>query len=151
MNAYARTLEATASLAERLSEAAARVVALEAENASLRASVAQYEAMLAESTPVRNIITAVSEYYSVSHAALLSKRRNQSLARARQVVMYLAREMTQFSYARIGGFLGDRDHTTIMYGADLIAKLVESGDISDDVVAIKARIRAMKLPSFTKA
>lgn len=62
------------------------------------------------------IARIVSEHYGVPMSALTSQRREAAIVRARQVVMYLARQHTDLSYPRIGSRLGGRDHTTIMHG-----------------------------------
>lgn len=51
---------------------------------------------------------------------LMSDRRKQPLAEARQMAMWLARELTPLSLPQIGRALGDRDHTTIMHGIERI-------------------------------
>ncbi|MDR0219930.1 MAG: chromosomal replication initiator protein DnaA, partial [Lachnospiraceae bacterium] len=62
------------------------------------------------------IINVVSEQFDVSIDDIKSKRRDANIAIPRQIVMYLCREMTDFSYDHIGTIL-NRDHTTVIHGA----------------------------------
>lgn len=71
------------------------------------------------------IIEAVCEFYKLTHMELVSHRRTQNLTYARQVAMYLARELTPKSYPEIGRMLGNRDHSTVIHGAKKIARLTE--------------------------
>lgn len=65
------------------------------------------------------IIEVVSTYYSHDPDTISGPSRIASVARARHVVMYLLRE-SGLSYERIGQWLGDRDHTTVMHGVATI-------------------------------
>ena len=75
---------------------------------------------------IDNIQKTVAEYYKIRVAELLSKRRNRSIARPRQVAMALARELTNHSLPEIGDAFGGRDHTTVMHACDRIRELRES-------------------------
>ena len=61
------------------------------------------------------IIKAVMARYNVRQSDLQSKRRSRSVAFPRQVCMYLARTLTRHSLEEIGGYLGGRDHTTVLH------------------------------------
>ncbi len=78
-------------------------------------------------TPDR-IIAAVAEHFGVDEDRLLSHDRTRQVALPRQVAMFLIREGTDASLPKIGQVLGGRDHTTIMYGLDKIAGLLETDD-----------------------
>ena len=56
-----------------------------------------------------------AEYFHLKKEDLTSKKKTQQLAFARQVAMYLSRELTDSSFPRIGEFFGGRDHTTVMH------------------------------------
>ncbi|MGD9592015.1 MAG: chromosomal replication initiator protein DnaA, partial [Candidatus Berkiella sp.] len=62
-----------------------------------------------------NILRMVAEYYKIKVADLLSKRRNRSVARPRQVAMALCKELTNHSLPEIGDAFGGRDHTTVLH------------------------------------
>ena len=72
---------------------------------------------------IENIQRTVADYYKVRVADLLSKRRNRSIARPRQVAMALARELTTHSLPEIGDAFGGRDHTTVLHACAKIAEL----------------------------
>ena len=59
---------------------------------------------------------------------MLSRERSREVALPRQIAMYLLREESNISLPSIGESLGGRDHTTIMYGCDKIADLLERDD-----------------------
>lgn len=69
---------------------------------------------------IENIQRTVAEYYKVKVAELLSKRRNRSIARPRQVAMALAKELTNHSLPEIGDAFGGRDHTTVLHACRMI-------------------------------
>jgi len=80
-----------------------------------------------------NIKRKVAEYYKIKVADLMSKRRNRSVARPRQVAMALAKELTQHSLPEIGDAFGGRDHTTVLHACRKIKELRDlSPDISED-------------------
>jgi chromosomal replication initiator protein len=64
---------------------------------------------------VENIQKTVAEYFKIRVADLLSKRRNRSIARPRQIAMALAKELTSHSLPEIGDAFGGRDHTTVLH------------------------------------
>ena len=69
---------------------------------------------------IQGIIEAITSYFDLKLADLLSKRRNKSIALPRQMGMYLARKHTRFSLEEIGGYFGGRDHTTVMHAVRTI-------------------------------
>ncbi|RYZ96021.1 MAG: chromosomal replication initiator protein DnaA, partial [Moraxellaceae bacterium] len=83
---------------------------------------------------VDNIQRVVAEYYKIKVADLLSKRRSRSVARPRQVAMYLAKDLTNHSLPEIGDLFGGRDHTTVLHACRKIKELLDSSaDIREDV------------------
>ena len=66
------------------------------------------------------ILDAVSDEFEVNRRALLGFRRERHISMARQAAMWLARRLTARSFPEIGRAMGDRDHTTIMYGCSRI-------------------------------
>ena len=73
---------------------------------------------------VREIQKAIAKYYRVPMNELLSVRRDAHYVKARQVGMYLCRELTLLSLPSIGRQFGGRDHTTILHGYRKIAGLL---------------------------
>jgi chromosomal replication initiator protein len=72
---------------------------------------------------IENIQRTVAEYFKMRVADLLSKRRNRSVARPRQIAMALAKELTNHSLPEIGDAFGGRDHTTVIHACRKIAEL----------------------------
>lgn len=75
---------------------------------------------------VENIQRTVAEYYKIKVADLLSKRRNRSVARPRQIAMTLAKELTNHSLPEIGDVFGGRDHTTVLHACKTISQMRQS-------------------------
>lgn len=75
---------------------------------------------------VENIQKTVADYYKIRLTDLLSKRRNRSIARPRQVAMALSKELTNHSLPEIGDAFGGRDHTTVLHACRKVADLKES-------------------------
>ena len=66
------------------------------------------------------ILSAVADYFGFTVEELVAHDRRRPLVHARQVAMYVFREITDLSYPQIGKVFGSRDHTTIIYGFDKI-------------------------------
>ena len=82
---------------------------------------------------IENIQRTVAEYYKIKVADLLSKRRNRSITRPRQIAMSLAKELTNHSLPEIGDAFGGRDHTTVLHACRIIAEFRQAGtDIDED-------------------
>ena len=64
---------------------------------------------------IENIQRTVADYYKIKVADMYSKKRPASIARPRQIAMYLAKELTQKSLPEIGELFGGRDHTTVLH------------------------------------
>lgn len=64
---------------------------------------------------VENIQKTVADFYKIKVADMYSKKRPASIARPRQIAMYIAKELTQKSLPEIGELFGGRDHTTVLH------------------------------------
>ena len=64
---------------------------------------------------VENIQKTVADFYKIKVADMYSKKRPASIARPRQIAMYLAKDMTKKSLPEIGELFGGRDHTTVLH------------------------------------
>ena len=73
------------------------------------------------------IIQIVSDHYGLTPLDISSQKRNKEIVYPRQIVMYLCRNMTDTPLQTIGRYLGGRDHTTIIHGAEKI-----TGDMAKD-------------------
>lgn len=82
---------------------------------------------------IDNIQKTVAEYFKIKISDLLSKRRNRSVARPRQIAMALAKELTNHSLPEIGDAFGGRDHTTVLHACRKVKELCEaSSDVEED-------------------
>ena len=70
---------------------------------------------------VENIQKTVADFYKIKVADMYSKKRPASIARPRQIAMYLSKEMTQKSLPEIGELFGGRDHTTVLHAVRKIS------------------------------
>lgn len=89
-----------------------------------------------------DIISTTAEYFRLSMDDLYGSSRSQAIATARQIAMYLCRELTDLSLPKIGQLFGNRDHTTVMYANKKIAELMkERRSIYNQVTELTARIK----------
>ena len=89
-----------------------------------------------------DIIDATAEYFKLSTDDLYGSSRSQQIASARQIAMYLCREMTSLSLPKIGQLFGGRDHTTVMYANKKISELMkERRSIYNQVTELTSRIK----------
>ena len=70
---------------------------------------------------VENIQKTTADYYKIKVADMYSKKRPASIARPRQIAMFLAKELTQKSLPEIGELFGGRDHTTVLHAVRKIS------------------------------
>jgi chromosomal replication initiator protein len=70
---------------------------------------------------VENIQKTVADFYKIKVSDMYSKKRPASIARPRQIAMYLAKDMTQKSLPEIGELFGGRDHTTVLHAVRKIS------------------------------
>jgi len=97
-------------------------------------------ALQAKLVTIENIQKTVAEYYKIRVADLLSKRRNRSIARPRQIAMAMAKELTNHSLPEIGDAFGGRDHTTVMHACKKVVQLKESDQLISEDYANLLRI-----------
>jgi chromosomal replication initiator protein len=87
------------------------------------------------------IIEVVAEHYNLTIDQMTSKNRSNQIARPRQIAMYLCKEMTDSPLEAIGSFLGGRDHSTIIHGANKInEEYNKDPDFKSQVDSIKKKI-----------
>jgi chromosomal replication initiator protein len=77
---------------------------------------------------IEDIQRAAARYYDVELADLIGKGRSKEVVVARQVAMYLCRELTANSFPDIGQRFGGKDHSTVMHACDKIGDMVKQGD-----------------------
>lgn len=89
----------------------------------------------------KEVISAVVSYFNLRMADITGPKRDKEMAYARQIIMYLLRSDLKVSLMDIGRFLGDRDHTTIMYGVEKITNLLpKSEDLRVDIMGIRKKL-----------
>ena len=92
---------------------------------------------------LEDIHAEVADFYQVSVDNVRSKRRTKALVRIRHMGMYLARQLTNCSYADIAHAWGNRHHTTVKNAYDSIDKLVKRDrKVAEEARRLKARIKA---------
>ncbi|WP_312588859.1 chromosomal replication initiator protein DnaA [Corynebacterium dentalis] len=89
------------------------------------------------------IIEIVSEFFSLTPDEIVGKGRARQVANARQIAMYLGRELTDLSLPKLGQAFGGRDHTTVMYSERRIHdKIQEDHKTFNQVQELTQRIKA---------
>jgi len=82
------------------------------------------------------IIDIVSEHYNIPISDLKSNKRNADIANARQIIMYLCRNLINVPLKTIGIFLGGKDHSTIKHGVDKIHNNMKSDEALNNTINI---------------
>lgn len=93
---------------------------------------------------IADIQDQVQQYYDVSHTDLVGQKRARKIVHARQVAIFLCRELLDLPYSYIAKCFGGRDHTTIMYSYTSIHdKMRTNRELSEEIENIKRRIKEM--------
>ncbi|MBD3266310.1 chromosomal replication initiator protein DnaA [bacterium] len=74
---------------------------------------------------IEKIQRKVAEYFNIKPSDIIGKNRSRSIARPRQIAMYLSRKLTKHSFPEIGTFFGNKDHTTVLFAFNKIEKEME--------------------------
>jgi len=91
---------------------------------------------------IDSITRVVSEYFSLTPNDLKGKKRTQNIAFARQLAMYIGREMTDYSTTELGQDFGGRDHTTVMHSIEKIkGKLLTDPNLDSTIESLKRSIK----------
>ncbi len=89
------------------------------------------------------IMAVTAAYFNLTIDDLRSSSRSRQLVTARQIAMYLCRELTELSLPKIGQHFGNRDHTTVMHAERKIRKLMsEQRKVFDQVTTLTTQVRA---------
>jgi hypothetical protein len=92
---------------------------------------------------IAKIVDVVCTRYGVSRLDIVSERRTKHIARARQIAIYLSRELTPHSYPAIARRFGGRDHTTALASVWRVEQLMEREDgFAEGVNAARAEVLA---------
>lgn len=93
---------------------------------------------------VADIQKQVETYYKISHADLIGKKRSRNITYARQIAIYLCRQMLDLPFSYIAMQFGNRDHTTIMYSVNSVAERIsENRETREEIENIKRFIHDM--------
>lgn len=93
---------------------------------------------------IPKIQEAVGEKYQIKLEDFAAKKRTKTIARARQIAMYLARELTDLSLPKIGEEFGGRDHTTVIHAHEKISKTLESDPVLEkELEELKEQLKSM--------
>lgn len=88
---------------------------------------------------VEQVLKAVCDYYQVTMEDLVGNSRKRTITFPRQMAMYLTRTETAASLPLIGSYLGDRDHSTVLYGYEKVANSLETDvELQRNIMEIKA-------------
>ena len=91
---------------------------------------------------VAMILEATAEQFNFTHEELIGKSRRRPLVSARQMAMYVTRELTDLSFPLIAREFGGRDHTTVMHACDKIGALMkERSQIYEHVTELEKTVR----------
>lgn len=82
------------------------------------------------------ILDIVADHFGITVADLKSKKRDSEIAVPRQICMYLMRTMTDTALKGIGAVLGGKDHSTVKYGVEKIAKDIKSDEMMANTINI---------------
>ena len=92
------------------------------------------------------IISETAQYFELTVEDLYGSSRSQVIAMARQIAMYLCRELTNLSLPKIGQLFGNRDHTTVMYANKKISDLMkERRSVYNQVTELTGRIKQQRV------
>ena len=91
------------------------------------------------------ILEYISKYYNVDQSIIQGQQRNRDATQARQVSMYLIRNMTSLSLDEIGKVFDNRDHSTVLYSIQQVEKKMKSDSaFAEKVKAIKTNINSKR-------
>ena len=91
---------------------------------------------------VGHIIAETAVYFGVTVDDIKGPSRSRNLTMARQIAMYLSRELTEHSFPQLGQHFGGRDHTTVMHAEKKIRQLIgERRPVYDQITELTTQIR----------
>ncbi len=96
----------------------------------------------AEPVRTETILAETAAYFGVTVDDLRSQNRSRPIVQARQIAMYLVRDMTDLSLPRVGAIFGGRDHTTVLHAWNkVVGQLSEKRQVYHQVQDLTTRIR----------
>jgi chromosomal replication initiator protein len=96
----------------------------------------------AEPVRTETILAETANYFGVTIDDLKSQNRSRPIVQARQIAMYLVRDLTDLSLPRVGAIFGGRDHTTVLHAWNkVVGQLSEKRQVYHQVQDLTSRIR----------
>ena len=92
-------------------------------------------------------MTVIAHNYNISVSDLKGKKRDKKIVVPRQIAIYIARELTEYSYIEIGNEFGGRDHTTIMHANDKIELMLKT----DPTLEAKIKLYEREIKEYKKS
>lgn len=90
---------------------------------------------------IEKIQKEVANYYNISYSDMKSKKRNDAIARPRQIAVFLAKHLTQLSTTELGNEFGGRNHSTIIFAYQKIDKEIQvSESLRNDIDHLKSKL-----------
>jgi chromosomal replication initiator protein len=84
----------------------------------------------------------VADYFNIKIQDLSSRKRPENIARARQIAMFITRQLTDYSLVQIGQYFGGKDHTTVMHAIDKVEKMIKGDEkFKTTVNELMARVK----------
>ena len=74
---------------------------------------------------IKNIMEVVAENYQISIADLKSKKRDKKFVHPRHIALYIAKELTEYTFSDLGNEFGGRDHSSIMHACDKVKEQIK--------------------------
>ena len=99
-----------------------RPITIDLVNEALKESAAEKQ----ESLQTEDIINCVCNFYKISKADVIGKKKNKEFVEPRQICAYLINELMNLPLATIGKSLGNRDYTTVIYARNKIAEQIKT-------------------------
>ena len=123
VNTNVRDLEASLTKLIAYSNLLNREITLDIAREQLRST---YSMAKDQSMSIDSIIRVVADYFNISPYDIKGKKRTKSVVLPRQIAMYIARNITDFSTTEIGYEFGGRDHTTVMHSVQRVEGMIQS-------------------------
>ncbi|MGD8114155.1 MAG: chromosomal replication initiator protein DnaA [Sphaerochaetaceae bacterium] len=123
VNTNVRDLEASLTKLIAYSNLLNKEITLDIAREQLRST---YSLSKDQTMSVDSIIRVVSDYFNISVYDIKGKKRSKSVVLPRQIAMYIARSITDYSTTEIGYEFGGRDHTTVMHSVQRVEAMIKN-------------------------
>jgi chromosomal replication initiator protein len=100
----------------------------------------KFRSPIAENITIENIQKVVANYFNISFSDIKGKKQTKSVSWPRQIAIYIARKLTEYSYTELGYEFGGKHHTTIMYAHEQIENSLRSDSSLYSTIQILERM-----------